>query len=668
MLPEVLAIALEAANIGMLDYRFATRETTWSSAITNILGMDPHEQPSLDVYIACVHPDERERVAATFRDPEAHAGRMIHLEHRILRNDGKTRWVCLQGRILSADNDTGKGPRLVACIADITETRLRQTQAPESEARLRAILAIAPSAIISIDRNQKITVFNDAAEKLFGYDRSEVIGRDLELLIPHRYRDAHRSNVESFWFSRETSRKMGERQEVAGLRKDESEFPADASISKIAIGTERIFTVVLEDITERKETAKQAKELNRILEQRVAERTRALELEMKRREDAQKQLIQSQRMEAFGQLTGGVAHDFNNLLAIVTGSLELMEPDIKEAYLREHLQRAANAADMGARLTSRLLTFARHKVLEPVTLNLNDQVNSLLEILHRTLGEQIMLRTSLTGDLWPTRIDPSEAENAILNLTLNARDAMPDGGQLLIETSNVTIDTAGASEIKGMIPGEFVLLSISDTGTGMAPEVLSQVFEPFFTTKGAARGSGLGLSTIYGFAKQSGGAVAIYSEQGEGTTVNLYLPRADMQIIDKMQSAPKTEIAFSRHNETILVVEDNPAVRETTLQRIEGLGYVVMEAASGPEAIEVITKEADIALVLTDVVMAGGMSGFDLGRWIRENHTDIQVLLTSGFAPEMMDNKTETRFQFLRKPFNRTELASALSRQLYDAD
>jgi nitrogen-specific signal transduction histidine kinase/ActR/RegA family two-component response regulator len=413
----------------------------------------------------------------------------------------------------------------------------------------------------------------------------------------------------------------------------------------------------------------QAAELNRILEQRVAERTQELEVEMKRREEAQKQLIQAQRMEAFGQLTGGIAHDFNNLLAIVTGSLELMEPHIKDSPLREHIERAANAAEMGARLTSRLLTFARHKVLEPVTLNLNDQVNGLMELLRRTLGEQIILQTTLSGDLWLTRVDPSEAENAILNLALNARDAMHSGGRLLIETSNVTIDDTQAIEMKGMSSGEFVRLSISDTGAGIAPELLTKVFEPFFTTKGTGRGSGLGLSTIYGFARQSGGTVAIYSEEGKGTTVNLYLPRTYSDGRKQDQAAGSAhEIAFSRNNETILVVEDNPAVRETTLQRVEGLGYVVTEAEDGPTAMDIISREPDIALVLTDVVMPGGMSGYDLGSWIREHHPQIKVLLTSGFAPELMTRAVEGKFQFLRKPFNRAELAAALSRQLYGAD
>jgi PAS domain S-box-containing protein len=543
----------------------------------------------------------------------------------------------------------------------------KEDGANHNQARLSAVLSIAPSAIISIDDKQRITLFNEAAEKLFGYQRAEIVGQPLDLLIPERFRRAHRGHVDGFWAGPQNSRRMGERQSVAGLRKDGSEFPAEASISKTEIGGERIFTVVLQDITERKNAAEQLANMNRTLEQRVAERTRALEDALRKREEAQKQLIQSQRMEAFGQLTGGIAHDFNNLLAIVSGSLELLEPAVTDGRAREHLERATNAASMGARLTSRLLTFARRRRLEPTLLNLNDQVTGLLELLQRTLGEQIILKTSLARDLGFAIADPSEAENAILNLSLNARDAMPHGGRLIIETANITMDEGGAAAtVKGLKAGDFIRLSISDTGTGIAPEVLEKVFEPFFTTKGAGRGTGLGLSTIYGFATQSGGTVTIYSEIGHGTTVHLYLPRAEAKAEGRAAAAARgSAILFSRNNETVLVVEDNPDVRETTLQRVEGLGYVVEEAPNGPEAVKILEKRPDIALVFSDVVMAGGMSGYEVGRWVKEHKPEIKVLLTSGFAPEVAQNGQEGEFRVLRKPFSRAELARALCDTLY---
>jgi PAS domain S-box-containing protein len=661
------ALALKAAEIGIIDDDPASGTVYWSPTLYKILGAELGTRPSLAAYLDLIHPKDRAAVHETIAEAKRSSGHgMFASEHRVFRADGQTRWLSLHIHPYGAESEPGGEARLVVTVIDISDWKAKEEQAQNDQARLSAILSIAPSAIISIDTRQRITLFNEAAERLFGYTRAEIIGQPLELLIPERFRHTHRGHVDGFWASPQNSRRMGERQNVAGLRKDGSEFPAEASISKIEIGGERIFTVVLQDITERRNAAEQLGNMNRTLEQRVAERTRELEEALRKREEAQKQLIQSQRMEAFGQLTGGIAHDFNNLLAIVSGSLELLEPAVTHERSREHLERATNAAGMGARLTSRLLTFARRRRLEPTLFNLNDQVAGLLELLQRTLGEQIILKTSLAPDLGLAIADPSEAENGILNLSLNARDAMPHGGRLIIETANVTVDEGSAATIKGLKAGDFIRLSISDTGTGIPPDVLDKVFEPFFTTKGAGRGTGLGLSTIYGFATQSGGTVTIYSEVGKGTTVHLYLPRAEAKAEGAAVPATRSSaILFSKNNETVLVVEDNPDVRETTLQRVEGLGYVVEEAPNGPEAVKILEKRSDIALVFSDIVMAGGMSGFDLGRWVKEHKPEIKVLLTSGFAPELAQSGHEGEFQVLRKPFSRAELARALSDTLY---
>ncbi|HZV21580.1 MAG TPA: PAS domain S-box protein [Hyphomicrobiales bacterium] len=657
------ALALKAVDIGIVDADPENGSVYWSPPLCKMLGLTDETEPSLDAYIGCVHPLDRDMVRAAFAGAmRSRQQSMIAISHRIVSKDEEIRWLSLRGQALPVPE--GEGARIVFSVMDITEWKEKEEKARHSEAKLSAILAIAPSAIISIDGRQRITLFNEAAEKLFGYRREEIIGRPLDLLIPHRFRRVHGTNVEKFSAGAESTRRMGERQDVAGLRKDGGEFPAEASISKIEIGGERIFTVVLHDISERKAAAEHLVNLNRVLEQRVAERTQDLEVEMKRREEAQKQLIHAQRMEAFGQLTGGIAHDFNNLLAVIGGSLELLEPSVTTAADREHLERAINAAEMGARLTSRLLTFARRRQLEPTILNLNEQVMGLLELLRRTLGEQVILRTSLAQSPWLTRADASEAENAILNLALNARDAMPNGGRLIMETANVTVEEGQAAELKGLAAGDYIRLSVSDTGVGIPKEALHRVFEPFFTTKGTGKGSGLGLSTIYGFATQSGGTVSIYSELGKGTTVHLYLPRVDGSAHGRLE-ASFDRILFSRNNERVLVVEDNPEVRETTLQRVEGLGYIVSEAATGPEAIEILKKEPDIALVFSDVVMTGGMSGYELGLWIRKNEPGVKVLLTSGFAPEIAAAGPEREFQVLRKPFNRVELSRALSNVLY---
>jgi PAS domain S-box-containing protein len=425
---------------------------------------------------------------------------------------------------------------------------------------------------------------------------------------------------------------------------------------------------VLRDITERKLSEQILADANRELETRVAERTRALEEELIRRDQMQAALVKAQRLEAVGQLTGGVAHDFNNLLTVITGNQELLEPHVTHPKARTLLRRAQDATDMAARLTSRLLIFARQRRFEPMLLNLNDQIQAMADLLARTLGETIVLKTNLAADLWPVRADASEVENAVLNLAINARDAIKDGGKLIIQSENTRIEPEAARVEVGMVPGEFVRLSVTDTGSGMPPAVLARAFEPFFTTKATGQGTGLGLSTIYGFARQSGGFAQIYSEVGEGTTVNIYLPRAEAE----QQAAPAAlghDVQFSERGETILVVEDNDDVREATLQRTEGLGYAVLEAGNGAAAIALLDKGTPVDLVFSDVVMAGGVSGFDLVRWLTKHRPQIKVLLTSGFSAEALAEKAsrsqgDSQPQLLRKPYSRAQLSQALRQAL----
>ena len=538
---------------------------------------------------------------------------------------------------------------------------------PEAELRLAesqmsTILAIAADAIISLNEHMRIVVFNEGASAIFGYAKDEIIGQPLDVLIPERFRTTHHGHVSGFAESRVAARRMGERQEIFARRKDGSEFPAEASIAKQVIDGRHVFMVVLRDVTERKSAQAELARANSDLERRVAERTRELEAEIRRREEAQAALIQAQRMEAFGQLTGGVAHDFNNLLTIVTGNLELLNEATETDASRKLVKRAADAADMGAALTKRLLTFARRRRLSPQVLDLNDLVLGLMEILKRSIGEPITLSTMLAGKLWKTKVDPSEVENAILNLAINARDAMRGGGELIIETRNVAgnalpFDGGGS---------EFVLLSVTDTGDGMPPEVIERAFEPFFSTKEPGRGTGLGLSTVYGFAVQSGGHAAIESAMGRGTTVSLYLPRADDAAAATV-SADAAAVPLAENSEVVLVVEDNAEVRELTLQRVEGLGYVALEAESGPAAVRLIKSGEHVDLVLSDIVMAGGMSGYDLAQWVGVHAPAVKVVLTTGYAAEeARHDPTETGASpILRKPYKRAELAVALRDALH---
>lgn len=552
---------------------------------------------------------------------------------------------------------------LAAPLMPLTDPSASDTQKELllAESQISTILAIAADAIISLNENMRIMLFNDGAASMFGYSKEEIIGQRLDVLIPERFRGTHHAHVAEFSRSPVAARRMGERQEIFARRKDGTEFPAEASIAKQEIDGRPIFMVVVRDVTERKRAQAELAKANSELEQRVAERTRELEAEIGRREATQAALIQAQRMEAFGQLTGGVAHDFNNLLTIITGNLELVGDATDQPASRTLLKRAADAADMGAALTKRLLTFARRRRLSPQVLDLNELVLGLMEILKRSIGEPITLTTMLAGNLWKTKADPSEVENAILNLAINARDAMPHGGALMVKTRNVA---ASALPFDGA-GGEYVLLSVSDTGEGMPPEVIERAFEPFFSTKEPGRGTGLGLSTVYGFAEQSGGHATIQSAVGRGTTVTLYLPRADGEL-DRVASTSEA-VPLSEANEVVLVVEDNAEVRELTLQRVEGLGYVVLEAESGPAAVRILQSGEHVDLVLSDIVMAGGMSGYELARWIGEHVPGTRVVLTTGYAAE------ETRHDpaayggnpILRKPYKRAELAVSLHDALH---
>ena len=529
-----------------------------------------------------------------------------------------------------------------------------------SERRFRAIVALAADAIICVDASQRIIEFNDGAERLFGYARAEISGQSIDRLIPPRFHASHGRHVANFAAGPPSARLMGDRRAIYAIRRDGTEFAAQATISKIEEAGDFVLTVILRDVSEQKSAEAQ-------LEARVADRTRALETEILGREKAQAQLVRAQRMEAYGQLTGGIAHDFNNLLTVIAGNLELLGDTALDARQKTLVRRALDGSGMGARLTQRLLTFARRGGLAPVYLDLNAEVSNVVELLRRTLGETILVSTALAPAIWTIRADPSEVESAIVNLAINARDAMPEGGALAIETANVTIneDAAAMERHEELSTGQYVRLSVSDTGTGMAPEVLQRAFEPFFTTKGPGRGTGLGLATIYGFAKQSSGHLTIDSEPARGTTVCLYLPKAETAA--EVARAPGVAAATSLEGAaTILVVEDNAGVRVLAVERLEKFGFNALSCASGAEAIAQVQSGAKIDLVFSDVVMAGGMSGYDVAAWMAANRPAIPVLLTSGFAEAIVfpGGGAPAGVTLLRKPYSRTDLFKAISGSL----
>lgn len=395
------------------------------------------------------------------------------------------------------------------------------------------------------------------------------------------------------------------------------------------------------------------------LERRVQERTAELVAQ-------QEQLHQAQKMEAVGQLTGGLAHDFNNLLMIIIANLDLLETMLKGQPAAQKLVNAAVGASLrGAELTKQLLAFSRRQQLQPQPVDLNQLVSATAELLRRTLGEAIAIRTAFGRQIWTADADPSQVESALVNLSINARDAMPGGGALTIETANVTLDDVYVADNPDATAGDYVMLAVTDTGTGMPPDVVRRVFEPFFTTKPIGQGTGLGLSMVYGFAKQSGGHVKIYSEPGHGTTVRLYLPKAREQ----RTAAPIEESgdggSLQGNDEVVLVVEDNEDVRSVTARQLGILGYRVIEAETAAEAMRVIDGDARVDVMFTDVVMPGGVSGFDLAENARARRPDLGILFTSGFTEVSLRNNAalEQSAGLLSKPYR----LEALARKIREA-
>jgi len=407
--------------------------------------------------------------------------------------------------------------------------------------------------------------------------------------------------------------------------------------------------VLFQDITARRQAEIALAELNATLEQQVQERTDTLMA-------TEEALRQSQKMEAVGQLTGGLAHDFNNILAGITGSLEMISARLAQGRTGEldrYITGALGAARRAANLTQRLLAFSRRQTLDPKPTNINILVSGMLDLVSRSVGPGIEVETVYAAGLWTTNVDAGQLENALLNLCINARDAMPDGGKLTIETSNRWIDEHAARP-RGLEPGQYISLCVSDTGTGMPPEIIARAFDPFFTTKPIGQGTGLGLSMVYGFAGQSGGAARIYSETGKGTMICIYLPRYQGEVSDDMQNqTDHHEPPRAEGGETVLLVDDEPLIRMLAAEQLEELGYTVIEAGDGPSALKILNSQRPISLLITDVGLPGGMNGRQVADAARVSRPGMEVLFVTGYAENavLSHGHLDAGMHVITKPF-----------------
>ncbi len=624
---DEIAQILDSANIVVHTFDGIIRR--WTSGCERLYGWTQQEAIGRVVHelLSTIFPEPLEEIRSKVARQIAWQGELVHLH-----KDGRpvvvtSRWVAAS----SADPDEHV---IVQTNNDISHLKQIQADLAEREAHLRSILATVPESMIVIDELGLIASFSAAAEKLFGYSAEDVHGKNVSMLMPSPDREAHDGYL-SHYLTTGERRIIGYGRVVSGQRKDGTVFPMELSVGEAVANGKRIFTGFIRDLTSRHKI--------------------------------EEELRQSQKMEAIGQLTGGLAHDFNNLLTVISGNLEMIEARLQDTKLLSLVAEAQAAAEDGAKLTAQLLAFGRRQPLNSKLMDVGRFVSGFSDLLRRTLGEAIELRTVITGSANEAFVDGSQLQNALLNLAINARDAMPRGGLLSIEISRLRLDADYARMYPEVRTGEYVLITVTDTGVGMSSETKERAFEPFFTTKGMGAGTGLGLSMVYGFAKQSGGLVQLYSELGQGTSIRIFLPaqkarsaiepgRADE---DKKPDLPK---GFER----ILVVEDDARVRRVTVSRLLDAGYSVIEASNGTEALVLCQEHHDIALLFTDVVMPGGMAGDELAHKIRAMRPEIKVLFTSGYAePTIAGRELAEAGSWLKKPYTARQLAVRL-RELLD--
>jgi PAS domain S-box-containing protein len=610
-----------------IDWQQGTTEYSESAAA--IFGVTPQQLAvsNAEYVRKFVHPADRERAMRVFEAVE-HDDTGYRIEYRIVTPQGDVRTI--QETALPAEvSESGRVTRQ-GIVQDITERKQVEETAAQREKLYRSVVESAFDAFVLIDADSKIVEWNPTAEQLFDWPRAEALGKNImDTIFAPDQREIFRRGIAEY-FQTGTASFLGVRNEVQVMQRDGSMLPAELVVWPISFGERVMFSCFIHDMS-----------AQRAMEER---------------------LRHVMRMEAVGQLTGGVAHDFNNLLAVILLNAETLAERLDDTPRLKHLaELIGKAADGGKALIEQLSAFARRQILRPRAVHLDDLLVNLLPLLLRSMNESIEVDVELAPDAWPGHVDPNQLENALINLAVNARDAMPEGGKLTIRTENVALEAGNPKLHPGVERGRYLLVSVTDTGVGMRPEVLERAYEPFFTTKDVGKGSGLGLSSVYGFVSQSGGQVKIESAVGKGTTVHLYLPASDDESPVRM-SEEVDQRSAEGGSESILVVEDDTLIRDVIEAQLKGLGYDVRAACDGPSAVTILKSEIKIDLVLTDIVMPGGMSGIVVAEKANEFRPGIKVLYASGYPASAFTSAwpDPSKVRILAKPFRTAQLARAV--------